>query len=73
MLCSFGLQAILWVLVLRKVPLNQAYPFLSLSYVFDLLASRFLFHEHVSILHIVGIAFIVAGVITISTAYSNNE
>lgn len=58
---------IIWIKVLSEVDLSYAYPMVSLGYVFVLIISHFLFNENISIMKIVGIIFIVVGVIFIST------
>ena len=57
------IQAISWVLVLRYMLLSRAYPYLSLVFVINLFAARFLFHESIGTLHIVGILCIIGGIV----------
>lgn len=54
---------ILWMLTLNKLELSFAYPFTSLSYVIVLVSSCFLFNEPINLYKIVGIVFILIGVI----------
>ncbi len=65
-LAFLGLQAIAWILVLRRLPLSFAYPFMSLIFPLNLLAAHFLFHESVGIFNLLGTAFILAGVVAIA-------
>jgi len=40
--CAYGISAILWLMILRKVDLSWAYPMISLSYVFVVILSALL-------------------------------
>ena len=53
--------AVLWLYILRHYPFGQAYPLLSLSYVFGVLAAAFFFHEPVAWTGWAGVALILAG------------
>ena len=53
----------LWLLVLRRLPLNIAFPMVSLGYVFVVLLSAVVLHEHIRWLFAVpGLSCIVLGV-----------
>lgn len=56
----------LWLVVLSKVDVSYAYPFLSIGYVLSALVGYFAFHEAVTPIRILGILVICAGVILIS-------
>jgi undecaprenyl phosphate-alpha-L-ara4N flippase subunit ArnE len=58
-------MTIMWLLVLRVVPLNQAYPFLGLTYAFIPLASHYFLKEKVVFSQWLGIGIIVAGIILV--------
>lgn len=58
---SFGASSILWMYIVKHYPLSVAYPMVSLSYVFGLLAAMFFFHESVSVYKWMGVALIMAG------------
>ena len=62
------LEAVTWTLVLQRVALSFAYPFMSLVFALNLLSAWLIFDEDVRVQHIVGIALIIAGVVTIGTA-----
>ena len=51
-----------WLYVLRVAPLSRAYGLTSLTYVLILIASVYLFGEHVRRLHVVGTLLIVIGI-----------
>ncbi len=64
---SFSLIAALsWSLVIQKMNLSIAYPFMSLSYVLVFLASYVIFKESISVYQIIWIIFIIIWVILIS-------
>ena len=64
----YGTTTFLWIYVLSKVPLNQAYPFIALSFVIVPVLSWWIFKEHIGISHTVGFFLIVSGIILISRA-----
>jgi undecaprenyl phosphate-alpha-L-ara4N flippase subunit ArnE len=57
-----GVGLLLWLLVLKEMPVSQAYPMLSLSYIFVMLLARKLFNETISVRQWFGAALIVLGV-----------
>ncbi|KAJ51586.1 multidrug transporter EmrE-like cation transporter [Clostridium tetanomorphum] len=63
---SYGLSFLLWIKVLSKVELSYAYPMVSLGYVLVMLFSYFIFKENITPLRILGIAFIILGVILVA-------
>jgi uncharacterized membrane protein len=62
----FGLATIVWVIALSKANLVSLYPITSLAYVIVPVASYFLFSEKLSAVNMLGIVFIIIGVILIS-------
>lgn len=62
-----GLGLLAWLFILPSVPLNIAYPMLSLNFVFITLAARFWFHEPTHLRHWLGVASIMFGVLLIGT------
>ncbi len=61
-LSLYGLGTFFWLVALSQVELGYAYPFISLSYVLILLTSWWLFKEEVSLLRLLGVFIICAGV-----------
>lgn len=61
-LVLFGISALFWLIVLSRVDLSIAYPFVGLSYVLVVLLARFLFHEHVPTLRWIGVSVIALGI-----------
>lgn len=65
-LLVFVLQFFNWMIVLAHADLSYAQPITALSYVTVSGASMAIFHEHLSPLHVVGLAMILIGVWVIS-------
>lgn len=57
----FAASSVLWMHIVKRYPLSVAYPMISLSYVFGLLAAMVFFHEQVSVWKWAGVALIMAG------------
>jgi len=64
--CVYVVATLLWIYALTRVALSFAYPFVSISYVLIIMASRFVFGEPVSALRWVGVIVICAGIILVS-------
>ena len=62
--CLFlGIGLLVWLGVLRRLPVSLAYPMLSLNFVLIVLAARFIFHEQTPRRHWYGVAAIAFGVL----------
>lgn len=68
-LALFGISAAFWLVVLSRVPLSVAYPFVGMSYVFVVLLSRFVLHEHVPASRWVGVFVVAAGIVIIGLSF----
>lgn len=64
-LVALGMQAVAWMLVLRRFPLSVAYPISSLIFTLHLLWAWLIFKEEIAWNHLGGIVLIVAGVAVI--------
>lgn len=64
----YALSAVVWIFALSRVPLSIAYPMVASSYVLVVFLSWLIFHEPVSVMRILGLAIIVAGVIIIANS-----
>ncbi len=64
---AMGLALLLWLWVLRILPLSIAYPMLSLNFVLTALAARWFFHETIGRRHWLGIGCIMLGVALLGT------
>ena len=61
-LTLYGIGAVMMVLALQHGELSVLYPIISLSYVWVAILSVLVFHEHLNIYRIAGIAVIIGGV-----------
>ncbi len=68
-LMTFVLSAAVWIVVLSRVSLSFAYPFVSITYVLILLFDGLIIHEPVSGLRWAGVALIVAGIVLVSRTH----
>lgn len=57
----FGTGSLLWMYIVKRFPLSMAYPMISLSYVFGLIAASIVFHEYVGPMKWLGVGLIIAG------------
>jgi drug/metabolite transporter (DMT)-like permease len=60
-LACYGVSSILWLDVLSKLDFSLAFPMVSLTYVFQLLIGRYIFHEMVGFERVVGVLLILGG------------
>jgi undecaprenyl phosphate-alpha-L-ara4N flippase subunit ArnE len=65
----FGLASLLWMYITRQFPFSTAYPMVSLSYVFGMLAAIVVFHEEVSVIIWLGVFFIILGCLLINVEH----
>ena len=64
-LILFALSGVLWLIILSRVPLSLAYPFVGLGYIVIVALSRFALHERVSLLRWTGAVLVAVGVVLI--------
>ena len=57
---------VVWLVGLSRVPVSVAYPMLSIGYIINALAAWYLFGESLTAQKLVGIGFIVAGVVLVT-------
>lgn len=57
----YGAGSLLWFYILKHFPFSMAYPMVSLSYVFGMIAAIVFFHEPVSLAKWLGVLLIMAG------------
>ncbi|MBP1696357.1 MAG: 4-amino-4-deoxy-L-arabinose transferase, partial [Deltaproteobacteria bacterium] len=65
-LTSYVISVMIWLLVLARVEVSYAYPFLSVGYVVVTVMGYFIFQENLSWMRVVGIAVIIVGVLLLS-------
>ena len=70
-LLTFVVSAAVWIVVLSKVSLSFAYPFVSFTYIVILLFDGLILQETVSGLRWAGVAFIVAGILLVSRTHQS--
>ncbi|BDX38370.1 hypothetical protein CYCD_17250 [Tenuifilaceae bacterium CYCD] len=59
---SIAVASLLWVYILKHFEFSVAYPLISISYIFGLLAAYFIFHENIPATRWLGAFIIVIGV-----------
>ena len=59
---AFG-AALCWMLALTKLPLSHAYPFTAATFILVVLGGAWLFSEPLSLMKMIGVGLIVAGVV----------
>lgn len=64
-LTLYGLGTMLWLAVLSRAELSQAYPFIGLSFVLTAGMSYVLFNDAITLSRVLGILLIVAGVVLV--------
>lgn len=64
----FGVSVLMWLIVLAGTPLSTAYPFVALGIALTVAAGAIFFAEPLSIQKIVGVALIILGIVTVSSA-----
>ncbi len=62
----FGAASLLWMYIVKQFPFSSAYPMVSLSYVFGMIAAILFFHEEVSMVKWIGVVLIMTGCILIA-------
>jgi multidrug transporter EmrE-like cation transporter len=62
----YGVASALWLRVLSELELSLAYPIVSLSYAFSLIAGKWLFHDDLNPTRITGVVLIVLGAFVVS-------
>ena len=72
-LVLYGIGAAMMVLALQHGELSVLYPVISLSYVWVAILSVVLFHEHLNVYRIAGIAVIIAGVAILGRSGHRSE
>lgn len=65
-LTSYVISVMIWLLVLARVEVSYAYPFLSVGYVVVTVMGYLIFQENLSWMRVIGIAVIIVGVLLLS-------
>ncbi len=61
-LCIYAAATGLWLYILSRTPISQAYPIQALAFPLVLAMSMLIFHENVSVIKWIGVFMIVCGV-----------
>ncbi|GAB4261259.1 EamA family transporter [Thermincola ferriacetica] len=67
------LRGLVWLFILKRLPVSFAYPMMSLSFVLILVASYFVFGEAITLYKLLGSLLIIAGVFFISSGGLKGE
>ena len=65
-MACYAVSLVVWILGLSRVPVSVAYPMLSVGYVLNALAAWYLFGESLNAQKLVGVGFIILGVILVT-------
>jgi drug/metabolite transporter (DMT)-like permease len=65
-ICLLGISTLLWVWVLRTLPLSLAYPFMALAFIIVPLLGHFLLHEPIGWRTLAGGVLIACGVVLVA-------
>jgi multidrug transporter EmrE-like cation transporter len=68
-LLIYGLSVIVWLLVLSRVDVSYAYPFVALGMVVTTFSGHYLLGESLPAMRLAGVAVIVAGVVLLALSY----
>lgn len=64
-LAVYAVSAMFWLVVLSRVPLSFAYPFVGIAYVLVVAFARLFLHENVPALRWVGVVIIATGIVIV--------
>ena len=67
-MASYAVSILLWMVVLSRINVSLAYPFLSVGYVFTAVFAYAFFNEPLTIQKVLGILVICAGIVILSTS-----
>jgi drug/metabolite transporter (DMT)-like permease len=65
-LICYATSSVFWLLVLSRTELSYAYPMVALGYVFVFFFSWWFFHDKVTVIRVLGLVLIVAGVVLVA-------
>jgi multidrug transporter EmrE-like cation transporter len=65
-MACYAVSLVVWILGLSRVPVSVAYPLLSIGYVLNAIAAWYLFGESLTAQKLIGIGFIVLGVVLVT-------
>jgi multidrug transporter EmrE-like cation transporter len=68
-LALFGVSSVFWLIVLSRVPLSVAYPFVGVGYIIIVLLSRYVLHEQVPLTRWLGVVIVATGIAIIGLSF----
>ena len=68
-LMLFGISAMFWLVVLSRVPLSVAYPFVGISYIIVVAFARVFLGEHVPLMRWVGVVVVGLGIAIVGLSF----
>lgn len=68
-LILYGVSAMFWLVVLSRVPLSVAYPFVGMSYLFVVAFSRLILHEQIPALRWAGVVVVAVGIALVGLSF----
>lgn len=68
-LLLYGVSALFWLVVLSRIPLSVAYPFVGLSYMVVVALAQFFLHEHVPALRWFGVVIVAIGIAIVGLSF----
>lgn len=65
-LLVFAISAVVWLIVLSRVPLSVAYPFAGLTYILTVVFGKYVLDEQVPLLRWAGLTLILVGILVVA-------
>ena len=65
-MACYAVSIVVWLVALSRLPVSVAYPLLSVGYVFNAVLAYGLFGESLTVQKLVGIGFIIVGVVIVA-------
>ena len=65
----FGVSSIFWLVVLSRVPLSVAYPFVGVSYIAIVFLSNSVLHEQVPLMRWIGVLIVATGIAVVGLSF----
>jgi len=66
-LIVYAIATVIWIYLLRNIPISIAYPFMSLSFIIVPIASYYVFGDPLNVKILIGGAFIMLGVYLVAS------
>ncbi|WP_291995405.1 SMR family transporter [Candidatus Accumulibacter sp. ACC003] len=67
-LACYAISVVVWIMALSRVPVSIAYPMLSIGYVVNALIAHYWFGELLVLQKMLGIGFIIVGVVLVANS-----